>query len=78
MKTSESTESEEETPTPLTAESVIERLRQSWHNARQRSDSDDVKNELDAADDVLTLKVPRCVKYLIVEREGKRQKFALN
>ena len=75
MKTSDSMESEEDT-TPLTAESVIERIRRSWHNARQRSESDDVKNELDA-DDVLTLKVPRCVKYLVVEREGKRQKFAL-
>ena len=77
MKPSESYESEDDVTTPLTAESVMERIRQSWHNARQRSDSDDVKNELDP-DNILTLKVPRCVKYLIVERDGKRQKFALN
>ena len=77
LKTSESYESEEDVGSPpLSAESVIERLRRTWHNARQRSNPDDAKNELDA-DDVLTLKVPRCVKYLIVERDGKRQRFVL-
>ena len=77
IKSSENYESEEETPTPVSAEAMIERIRRSWHNARQRSESEEAKNELDT-DDVLTLKVPRSVKYVVIERDGKRQKFALH
>ncbi|XP_076815215.1 uncharacterized protein LOC143461253 isoform X2 [Clavelina lepadiformis] len=79
MNDSFDSEQEEEDAIPLSAEDVMERIRRSWHTAReeQRRDSEESAHDSDN-DDVLSIKVPRYVKRVVIERDGKKFKFDLN
>jgi len=62
---------------PLTIQKVMESIRQRWQNVQQNRFTHDVLRESDT-EEVLTLRVPACVKSVVIERDGKRQKFELN
>ena len=72
----ESSEEPSAVVAPLSVEKVMERIRKTWQNVQQTGLLD-VSRE-SQSDEVLTLKVPNCVKYVVIEREGKKQKFDLN
>ena len=79
-KTNENADSELENgvAAPLTIQKVMESIRQRWQNAQQSQFNHDVTREESDNDEILTLKVPASVRCVVIERDGKRQKFELN
>ena len=78
VKTTDAVESDDEAPAaPLTIQKVMESIRQKWQNVQQNQLRNDFVNESES-DEVLTLRVPQCVKCVVIEREGRKQKFELN
>lgn len=77
VKTIESAESDEENAGSSGVETVIEQIRKNWQNINRNSYYEDTRKETED-DEVLTLKVPSSVKSIVIERDGKKQKFNLN
>ena len=79
VKTNEAPDSDHEdgVAVPLTIQKVMESIRQRWQNVQQSRLGHDVIHEPDN-DEILTLRVPACVKSVVIERDGKKQKFELN